>query len=180
MITNPVIDTHDEQLVAQLYRLGVCHLARLSVDVPTVNLPPIELLTALAAHPQSRLRSALIPLFLRWPDYGDHIRLAIQQLDEPAANTLRLYYQAAVYLQQELDPELRACLKDWKPLSDLFSLELGLPPASTVSPKVALETLGQAHRRLTGWAYNWADSYRQDIPLFLKQLKRSSHEHLLA
>lgn len=179
MIANPVINRCDEQLVAQLHRLGVCHLARLSVDAPPVGVPPVELLAALAAHPQSRMRSAVILLFLRRPEFANHARLAVQQLDESAANTLRLFYQAAVYLQQDLEPELRAYLKDWRPLPDLFSLELGLPPARTVAAGVALDALGQTHQRLTGWAYNWAGSYRQDIPLFLKQLRRLSHEHLI-
>jgi hypothetical protein len=180
MIANPVINTRDEQLVAQLHRLGVCHLVRLSTDAPVVNLPSVQLLAALAAHPQARMRSALILLFLRQPEFSDSALPAVRQLDELAANTLRLYYQAAVYLQRELEPELRACIASWRPLPDLFSTELGLPQVNTLTVEAALQALGEAHRRLTGWAYNWAGSYRQDIPLFLKQLRRFSHEHLIS
>ncbi|MBM3272501.1 hypothetical protein FJY94_04465 [Candidatus Kaiserbacteria bacterium] len=179
MIANPEIDLRDEQIVAQLHQLGVCHLVRLSADAPVADWPPAQLIAALAAHSQSRMRSALILLFLRQPEFGDSARLAVRQLDELAANTLRLYYQAAFYLQRELEPELRVCIAGWKPLPDLFSAELGLPPANTLAVETALQALGEIHHRLTGWAYNWAGAYRQDIPLFLKQLRRFLHEPLI-
>jgi len=80
--------------------------------------------------------------------------------------------QAAVYLRPELEDELRQHSDDVAPLPDLFSAELGLPALGSLPAGAALDALGDLHHRLSGQAYNWAGSYRQHIPLFLRQLKR--------
>lgn len=60
---------------------------------------------------------------------------------------------------------------DLAPLSDLFSNDLGLP----VPVETALTALGELHARLSGRAYNWRGSYREHVPLFLRQLRRAFH-----
>ncbi|HLB48789.1 MAG TPA: hypothetical protein VJL59_17405 [Anaerolineales bacterium] len=162
----------DEQLVAELHRLGVEHLVRLQPELPCAPLLPVDLIAALAAHPQARFRNSLILLFLRRPAYSRFVPAALVRLDLPAATTLRLCYQAAVYLRPELEDELRQHSDDVAPLPDLFSAELGLPALGSLPAGAALDALGDLHHRLSGQAYNWAGSYRQHIPLFLRQLKR--------
>ena len=165
----------DEQLVAQLHRLGVEHLVRLQPDLPCAPLSPVHLITALAAHPQARFRSSLILLFLRRPSFSRFISETLTRLNLSAAANLRLYYQAAVYLRAGLETDLRQHSDDLLPLPDLFSAELGLPAPGSVPVNDALVALGDLHRRLSGRGYNWAGSYRQHITLYLRQVKRHAH-----
>lgn len=166
----------DELLVAELYRRGVRHLARL-LDEEFTPPTPVELLTGLAQSPTARVRNALILLFLRCPELHTVVPSALAQLPSSAANTLRLYYQAAVYLQADLRADLQTYLPHWTPLPDLFSTELQLPAAGSVPTELALQQLGARHQELSGWAYNWSGSYRQHIPLFLRQLKVMDYAH---
>jgi hypothetical protein len=159
-----------ENLVAALHRIGVRHLARLAPLAEGQPIPPASLLRALAEHPEARLRSALILVFLRHTEFAGLVASLVGELSGAEANTLKLYYQAAVYLQQELEPVLRARLPGWVPLPDLFAGELGLPAAARVSTQAGLQALGEAHARLSSQAYNWAGSYRQHVGLFVRQL----------
>jgi hypothetical protein len=163
-----------EALVGELHRLDVRHLARLGPAFPVGALPIPLLLAALARHPEARLRSALIFVFLRHPEFSRYVPEVVGALDASAAQTLKLYYQAAAYLEQELRPNLRQ-VNTGRHLPDLFSSELGLPVPSAVGASThavdgALRALGEVHRQLTGQNYNWAGSYRQHIDLFLRQL----------
>jgi hypothetical protein len=166
----------EESLVAELHRLGVRHLARLAPGAAREAISPQALLAGLASSPAARLRSSLILLFLRRPDYSRALPGTLEQLDPAAANILRLYYQAAVYLQDELQAKLRACLPAWQPLPDLLSAELGLAQPKVDEVDRALRSLGDLHARLTDHKANWAGSYRQHISLFLRQLKQDSGE----
>ena len=172
---NRSLDIHqDEALVAELHRLGVRHLVRLQPDIAHPPMSPTQLIVGLASHRQARFRAALILLFLRRPSQSGIALTVGQSLAGPPANTLRLNYQAAAYLRPELDAELQKISDDAVPLPDLFSAELGLPAVGSVRAETALTALGDIHRRLSGRAYNWAGSYRQHIPLFLRQLRRSA------
>lgn len=176
--------TSEELLVAELHRLGVRHLARLATAAANDPLPPAHVLAALAAHPQARLQGALILLFLRQPPYAQALPAALAQLDPCAAVSLKLYYQAAVYLQRELAARLRSRPECRQTLPDLFSAELGLPAAHTIAPgdrtaQAALAALGQQHARHSGWRYNWAGSYRQHVAFLLKHLWGSTSTTLL-
>ena len=166
----------DELLVAELYRLDVRHLRRLAPIQSPGALEPAELLAALAAHPQARLQASLILVFLRHPEFSAALATALEHLSAPAADTLKLYYQAAAYLQRELEPEVRSRLKNWTPLPDFFSAEFRLPPTESIVPgprssQAALRAVGDIHRQRSGWAYNWAESYRHYVPYFLKHLQ---------
>src|ERR1051325_837354 len=113
----------DEALVAELHRLGVRHLVRFQTDRPYLPLPPTDLIEALANHLDARLHSALILLFLRQPAFSAYVPEALSRLEEFAADRLRLYYQAAMYLQHELEGQLRPHVENWQALPDLFSAE---------------------------------------------------------
>ncbi len=172
----PASPDDDEALVAELYRLGVRHLSRLAPFQPASSMPPVDLLAALAKHPQARFQASLVLVFLRHPEFSAALPAALVQLSQPAADTLRLYYQAAVYLQRELEPELQGRMENWQLLPDLFSPDLGLPPAETIhaGPRAsqdALRALGDVHRQRSGWAFNWAESYRHYMPFLIKHLQ---------
>lgn len=163
----------DEALVAELHRLGVRHLVRMHPHALCPLLSPVDLIVRLAAHPQARFRSALTLLFLRRPSLSRWLSEALAQTDKSAADTLQLYYQAALYLRPEIEDELRKHSDDRAPLPDWFSAELGLPAPGSVPVEAALTALGELHARLSGRAYNWRGSYRQHLPLFLRQLRQS-------
>lgn len=158
----------DEILVVELYRLGIKHLSRL-VEVPAQPMQPAQLIAALAQHPASRFSASLILLFLRHPEYSASVSDAL---------TLKLYYQAAAYLQREFHPLLRAQLGQDTELPDLLSQELGTPSPLDVergtSCQGALAILGEVHRQRSGWDCNWAGSYRQHIPLLLRYGQRQA------
>lgn len=142
----------DEILVAELHRLGVRHLARLKAVEPLpVPMPPADLIAGPVASDDARLQAALILLFLRQPAYNQDLPEARAKLSSTAAAEVKLYYQAAVYLQKELEPSLRAYLADWQPLPDLFSSELGLPAPGAIDTVSALRALGERHRQLSDW-----------------------------
>jgi hypothetical protein len=166
----------DERLVAELYRLDVRHLSRLAPVQSSSAMQPAELLAALATHPQARFQASLILVFLRHPEFSAALHTALAHMSAPAADTFKLYYQAAAYLQRELEPEVRSRLKNWTPLPDFFSAELRLPPAESIGPgprssQAALRAVGDIHRQRSGWAFNWAESYRHYVPFLLKHLE---------
>lgn len=178
----PLALDQDEALVGELYRLEIRHLSRLATYPPAGSIPPEKLLAALAAHPQARFQASLILVFLRHPELSAALPAALEHLETPAINTLKLYYQAAAYLQRELELELRGRLENWQLLPDLFSAQLGLPSAASIRPEPrgsqdALRALGEAHRQLSGWAFNWTESYRHYVPFFLRHLP-STYGHL--
>ena len=165
----------DESLVTELHRLHVTHLARFAITPDITPLAPINLIIGLAAHPDARFQTSLILLFLRHPDFQLYLHDSLEQLDPAGRLTLKLYYQAAVYLQRELTTKLAFQPQCREVLADYFSTELGLPAANTIWPgqltaQPALDTLGTRHQLHTGWHFDWAGSYRQHIPLFLKHL----------
>ena len=165
----------DESLVTELHRLHVTHLARFAITPDITPLAPVNLIIGLAAHPDARFQASLILLFLRHPDFQPYLHDSLEQLDPAGGLTLKLYYQAAVYLQRELTTDLAFQPQCREVLTDCFSAELGLPLANTIRPGLltaqpALDALGAQHQLHSGWHFNWAGSYRQHIPLFLKHL----------
>ena len=156
------------------------HLTRLQPEAAFPPVPPEALIAGLASHRQARFRGALILLFLRRPALSGAARAALGTLSGAAADTLRLYYQAAAYLRPEVEAELRRYSDDVAPLPDLFSAELGLPAPGSVPAEAALTALGEKHAQATDKALNWAGSYRQHLPLFLRQLRRRVHADLTA
>lgn len=177
VIAVPQSTTQDEALVAELHRLGVQHLARLSSAEPDQPISAAALFVQLAGHSQARFRSALILVFLRQPGLAHAVPAALEQCSIDAATTLRLFYQAAVYLQPDVLPALPFEPRSRMPLPDLFSAELGLPAPGTIPVDDALQALAERHRALTGLDCNWVGTYRQHLPLFLRQLGRHADAH---
>lgn len=87
---------------------------------------------------------------------------------------LKLYYQAAVYLQRELESQLRPYIENWEPLPDLFSRELDLPVPNAARATDGLSALAALHRVHSDLDADWAGSYRHYIPLALKLLREDA------
>ena len=86
-----------ETLVAKLREYGVTYLAP-SDAVATEDLSSMDsLLMATMNQPDSRLKMALIPLFIRNPELAQRVPDLITQLDPNMALDLQTYYMAAVY-----------------------------------------------------------------------------------
>jgi len=157
-----------DELVSALNTLGVHFLAGGETGGASL-LSPAQLLVALAGQTDARLRLAIVPLLLCRPDLARAVPEATMQLTEPALTTLKLFYTAAVLLQQEYAAKLRDLLGRWEPLPDLFSKELKVPSAG--SPEARLKRLGERHRTLSGLAANWIGTYRHGAERLIRRLE---------
>ncbi len=157
----------EEQLVAELARLGVRYLSRQSAEAAECVYAPKELLAKLVCQPSSRVRSALIALLLARPDYARHVRLALKRLNQSDAQRLRFFYSAAVILQQQYAKTLRAALgANFCQLPDLFADELGV---TGDSPTARLQELGRLQAQWSGENLNWAGTYENAARLLVRR-----------
>lgn len=161
--------SEEERLVAELELLGIRYLSR-QTDYRAARVrPPVRLLADLVRQPSGRVREAVIAVFLAHPRYADAVPAALARLDERGGLTLRLFYMAAVFLQAAHAAELQAQVGEhWRPLSDLFSAELGLAEAIE-SPESRVARLGEVHRRATGTVANWAGTYENVAAKLLRR-----------
>ncbi|MBM3127995.1 MAG: hypothetical protein FJ009_05085 [Chloroflexi bacterium] len=143
------------ELVGALDALDVLFLAG-GVGNPQVT--PVELLQGLACAPEARLRSAIVPLILRHPEFADDARIAAQALSALPLVTCECFYTAALLLQREYRDRLARVLGAQPRLPDWFSAALGIVLSADVS--VSLRTLGARHAALTGLTINWVGTYR--------------------
>ena len=147
----------EDAVVAQLARLSVGYLSRQSVSEPKQIQSPDVLIANLIRQPTSRVRVAVISLFLAHPEYSEYIPAAIKLLSKKNAQVLKIFYTAAFILQKQYAKALMPFLGvKWKRLPDLFSKELGL---AVVSQKEQLKKLAQAHAELTKTELNWMGTY---------------------
>ncbi len=105
------------------------------------------------------MRQAIIAILLAHPGYAESVPAALARLNAPDALTLRLFYTAAVLLQNRYAERLRPEVGDeWRWPPDRFSAEFGIPARD--APLIRkLELLAQAHANRTGITANWAGTY---------------------
>ena len=160
----------EDLLVAELELLGVSYLSRSGSARPTSVRPHDQLVADLVRQPSARLRQALIAVLLAHPELAAAVPAALAELSPPEQLTLRVFYTAAVLLQQEHANRLQTLLTtQWQFLPDLFAMELGLPRQG--SPRDRLAQLGQTHRRLSGTAVNWTGTYENVARNLLRRLE---------
>jgi hypothetical protein len=147
----------EERIVAELESLGVRYLSRHTVDRAESIRPADVLLADLVRQPSARVRAAVIALLLAHPEYSDAVPAALERLRPAEGMTLRLFYTAAVLLQQEHAERLRPFVPGDR-LPGRFAVDLGLP--DTAPPSEKLAALGQQHRKQTHAAVNWAGTYQ--------------------
>lgn len=155
----------EEQLVAELELLGVRYLSRRTPDHAERVREPDALLADLVRQPSARVRAAVIAVLLAHPDYAEAVPAALERLRPAEQRTLRLFYTAAVLLQQEYAERLRPFVAGRR-LPDRFAADLGLLPAA--SPRERLAALGQRHRQQTQTVANWAGTYENVVRCLLR------------
>ena len=156
-----------DRLVTELNRLGVHFVTGGEPEGLVLPLSPVELLAGLTAQSEARLSLALIPLLLVHPELAAAVPEALIRLAEREQLTLKLFYTAAVILQQFHAEQLRALLGRYDPLPDHFAAELGIPTSGYYVNQ--LKYLGERHRTLSGLAINWVGTYHHAADRLLKQ-----------
>ncbi|MCP4168534.1 MAG: hypothetical protein GY759_21940 [Chloroflexi bacterium] len=159
-------------LTAELQAHGLHFVVGQRYAKAAPRLEPDELLAELALQQDARLRSALIPLFLQNTQLADSLPSALAGLDAHGQMTLKVYYTAAVMLQDEFVSELQRLVPNWSPIADLYSCELGVD--QDASGDVRLYQLGEFHARLTGLAINWPGTYRHAAMRLILRLKQEA------
>ncbi len=157
-------------LIAELQARGLHYLIGPLLALPAPRLTDEELLAALAQQHDARVRSSLIPLFLQQPHLTKALPLALQWLAPREQMVLKIYYTAAVILQEQYEPFLRQSLPRWHPLPDLYGAELGI--SQEESGEERLRQLGAFHAQLTGLRINWSGTYQQAATTWIRHLKR--------
>ena len=155
----------EERVVAELELLGIRYLSRHTSDRAERVRPPDVLLADLVRQPSARVRAAVIAVLLMHPEYAEAVPAALQQLRPSERRTLRLFYTAAVLLQQEHAERLRAFVAGQR-LPDRFAVDLGLP--DTASSRERLAALGRQHRQQTQAYVNWVGTYESVVRRLLR------------
>ena len=91
----------EDHLVAELDLLGISYLSRLGAERASSVRPPAQLVADLVRQPSARVREALIAVLLAHPELAAAVPAALAELSPPEQLTLRVFYTAAVLLQQE-------------------------------------------------------------------------------
>ncbi len=157
-------------LIAELQARGLHYLIGPLLALPAPRLTDEELLAALAQQHDARVRSSLIPLFLQQPHLTKALPLALQRLAPREQMVLKIYYTAAVILQEQYEQSLQQSLPRWRPLPDLYGKELGVSSGGSVDEK--LRQLGAFHAQLTGLRVNWPGTYHHAATTWIRHLKR--------
>jgi hypothetical protein len=162
MVRIAVLVSEEERLVAELELLDIHYLSRQTTYAADRVRPEDQLVADVVRQSSARVRQALIALFLAYPEYARAVPAALTQLAPSQQLTLRLFYTAAVLLQQEYVEQLSPLLNDrWYLLPDLFSADLGIETAGT--PQDRLRALGSAHCKRTGMVANWTGTYENVV-----------------
>jgi hypothetical protein len=156
-------------LAAVLVQLDV-HYLRTSTAVEASPIDPANLIAALAHHSSPRAHEALIPLFLRHPEFANYVPDLAERLPSEASLLLRHLYTAAVYLQRLWHGKLEMYLGATSLLPDYFGQpEWGLPAPSEHFGEAGLRALAEQHRAKTG--FNWLNNYHTIIAHYLNLLR---------
>ena len=140
----------EEEIVAELQSLGIRYLSRVSNTSAHENHPPAQLIAEIICQPSSRVRNALIPLFLAKPEYAAHVQEALTKVNDEQGMMLKFFYTASVFLQRKLLLNPNALLPD------LFSEEFGI---SGTNADEKLRALGRRHQHVSGLHINWQGTY---------------------
>lgn len=168
MSTQSISLTADE-LVGALDALDVPFLRGGVQDDAARALTPARLMEGLVQSPEARVRSALIPLLLRHPEFAEGARLAASRLSGQAHYTLACLYTAAVLLQREYAERLSVLLGVQRSLPDLFSKFLGIELSE--DSNASLQRLGRRHGQLIGPDLNWIATYKHAADRLVRHLE---------
>lgn len=159
----------EDELVGALDALEVPFLMGGIQDKVAQALSPVELLQGLASSSDARVRSAIIPLLLRHPEFADAARVAASLLAGQAQYTLQLFYTAARLLQKQYAERLAGLFGVQRGLPDLFSETLEIELSSEIQE--SLGRTGERHAELTGLKMNYAGGYEHAARTWLDYLE---------
>jgi hypothetical protein len=149
----------EDQVVAILHQYGITYLSNRPVTPSKNHCSPELLLADTICQPSSRVRTAIIALFLLHPDLAAFVPAALGLLKDDHCQLLKLFYTAAVHLQRLYQSDLLTLVSSelvWLP--DLFGEELGI--SSTLSPQDAIQQIGIQHQEITHSLSNWSGTYK--------------------
>ena len=160
----------EEDLVAELNLLGIRYLSRESAHQPQRIRPAGALLADLVRQPSARVRASVIAVLLSHPEYAGDLPAALSRLSPSEQLTLRLFYVAAMLLQQEHERRLRPFLAGrWRRLPEVPEALAGLGLPTEGTPRQKLVALGREHRRRCQANVNWTGTYEQAAGHLLRQ-----------
>jgi hypothetical protein len=173
------IMTQDEpveiaDLAAALAKYDV-HYLRTPTATKSLPTDPESLIVNLVKHQSPRAHEALIPLFLRHPEFARYIPSLVQALPHDASLTLRHLYTAAVYLQHLWRGKLEMYFGNVLLLPNYFGeSEWGLPNLTVHYGEAGLRVLAEQLQAKTG--FNWLDNYHSVMALYLSQLRLKAYD----
>lgn len=159
----------DDALVGALDALDVSFLMGGVQDEHTQTISPVQLLQGLAQSSDARVRSAIIPLLLRHPEFADAARVAASHLEGQAQSTLELFYTAALLLQKKYAERLSRLFGAQSRLPDLFSESLEIELSFEIQE--ALARVGERNAELAGLRMNYAGGYEHAARTWLDYLE---------
>ncbi|MBK7180750.1 MAG: hypothetical protein IPH82_26835 [Chloroflexi bacterium] len=163
----------ERELLAELAARNLHLVVGSRANVATGRLPTDVLLAGLVQDEAARLHPALIALFSLPAGNGTTaVPAALRQLAEAQQVSLKLFYTAAVLLQQIHGNQLRQHLPNQQSLPDLFAASFGLD--GTAVPQVQLQQLSVRHRELSGVKANWLGSYHYAADRLLARLAKEA------
>ncbi len=149
----------EDQLVSELHQLGITYLSNRLITILKSPRSPENIIADTIKQPSSRVRTAVIALFLLHPYYAEYVPTALGLLSENHGQLLKLFYTAAVHLQRLYQNDLITIIgSKLELLPDLFGEELGI--SWTLSPKEEIHKLGIKHQEITHSLTNWSGTYK--------------------
>ena len=159
----------NSELIEVLRQRGIRYLMAVDASKSNPNIDLPELVERLAAHPEPRLREALIPLFIRTVNSSDIVEQALKGVTPQEREVIQHMYTAAAYLQRLWYSTLGIYLGDVHLLPDLFGEgRYHLPAPEEDYGEAGLRLLAAHFQEKTG--YDWLSAYDSVIALFLQQL----------
>lgn len=168
-----MVDSHAsaDELVAALNAYDVHFVSGGSIPASR-EYTPSRLLTELAQSEDARIRLAVIAILLRRPEFAMSLPSALQNLPPALQQVLKLYYTAAMLLQDEYRIKLERLLGAQPALPDFFSAELGVTRDGEVHDR--LRQLGNQHARLSGLTINWTGTYEHAAKRLISRLEHEA------
>jgi len=167
-----------ESLVAALRERGLDYLA--PSDARGEAITDAALIASLAANSDSRLRQALIGLFLLRPDLALLVPGLQPALDAAAQIELVAHYLAAVYLQTMWSVRLSHYGAPATALPDFFTEQLALPAPDEGYGKVGLYALADWHAAHSPGRANHLAEYENAADLLFASLKSKARRRVAA
>lgn len=168
MTLHTPLEITGDLLVSELWARDVPFLMGRQVT-PEPLLDLATLIQSLAQSDEARVRMALIPLFLRHPEFASEAVIADELLSPSNQLYLRFYYTATTLLQKKYWERLVNIFGEQIPLPDLFSEKLGFPLGADLDE--TLVRLGKRHQVLSERIINWVGTYEHAADVWLKEME---------